>query len=210
MFEGFNGYLEALLPWITTPLLEKLYTRFFRGSTFSVPHLLQFMSTMDTLRFKDARFSISFNSFSMKVYPHEASGSPIFKIFVACDIHYGQIPSMVQVFCTLSPVLSAVEHLTLDHERFESLSWDLLAGMDRILWCTLLGSFSKVKTIHVEKNLVHKLSHSLQLDDGEESPIALLPELTELSYSASYIGDAFTSFISARQDAGHPVTLVRH
>jgi hypothetical protein len=209
MFEGFNGYLEALLPWITTPLLEKLYIRFIERSTFSVPHLLQFMSTMETLRFKDVRFSISFNSFSMKVYPHEASRSCIFKIFVACDIFYGQIPPMVQVFCTLSPVFSAVERLTLDHERFESLSWDLLDRMDRILWRTLLGSFSKVKTIHVEKNLVHELSRSLQLDDGE-SPIALLPELTKLSYSASNIGDAFTSFISARQDAGHPVTLVRH
>ena len=35
-------------------------------------------------------------------------------------------------------------------------------------------------------------------------------ELQELTYSGSRnTGDGFTSFIDARQDAGHPVTLVR-
>ena len=38
----------------------------------------------------------------------------------------------------------------------------------------------------------------------------LLPELQEFTYSGSDdIGDAFTSFIDARRNAGRPVTLVR-
>jgi hypothetical protein len=39
----------------------------------------------------------------------------------------------------------------------------------------------------------------------------VFPELQELSYSANDdTGDAFTAFISMRQDVGHPATLVRH
>ena len=38
----------------------------------------------------------------------------------------------------------------------------------------------------------------------------LLPELQELKcYGEGDIGDAFTSFIDARQNAGRPVALVR-
>jgi hypothetical protein len=52
-------------------------------------------------------------------------------------------------------------------------------------------------------------SRCLQLDDGKP-PLELLPELQELTYSCKGdTGDAFSSFISARQNAGRPVTVVR-
>jgi len=41
---GTTAYLEALLPQMTTPLLEKLQIRFFNELTLSVPHL-QFITT---------------------------------------------------------------------------------------------------------------------------------------------------------------------
>jgi hypothetical protein len=54
------------------------------------------------------------------------------------------------------------------------------------------------------------LSHCLRLEDGELR-LELLPELQELTYFGSRdIGDAFTSFIDSRQNAGRPVTLVHH
>ena len=66
-----------------------------------------------------------------------------------------------------------------------------------------------LKTFRVEDGLVEELSRCLGLEDGE-SPLALLPELQELTYSRSGgAGDVFTSFIDARQNAGRPVTLVR-
>jgi hypothetical protein len=43
-----------------------------------------------------------------------------------------------------------------------------------------------------------------------ELPLELLPELQELTFTGSGdVSDAFTSFIDARQNAGHPVTLAR-
>ncbi|KAI0284492.1 hypothetical protein BC826DRAFT_156549 [Russula brevipes] len=43
------AYMEALLPRMTTPLLEKLQIVFFNQLTFSIPSLLHFMATTDIL-----------------------------------------------------------------------------------------------------------------------------------------------------------------
>ena len=52
------------------------------------------------------------------------------------------------------------------------------------------------------------LHRCLELDDGELS-LELLPELHELTYFGSgNTGNAFTSFIDSRQEAGRPLTLV--
>jgi hypothetical protein len=69
--------------------------------------------------------------------------------------------------------------------------------------------FSNVKNLRVNHGLVEEFSRYLRLDDGELPP-GLLPELQELTFSrSSNAGDAFTSFIDARRNAGHPVSLVR-
>ena len=63
--------------------------------------------------------------------------------------------------------------------------------------------------LRIATGLVEELSRCLQLGDGE-LPLELLPELQELIYSGSGdTGDAFTSFINARLDAGRPITLAR-
>ena len=76
-------------------------------------------------------------------------------------------------------------------------------------WRVLLRSFNNVKTLFAGNGVVEKLSRSLEPDDGEY-PDNLLPELQELAYSPSndHAG-AFRGFIDTRQNAGHPVTLVR-
>jgi hypothetical protein len=101
-----------------------------------------------------------------------------------------------------------VEHLTLKHD-VHSRSSEEHNEVDRTEWRNLLNSFSNLKTLRIEDGLVKELSRSLRPDDGEP-PLELLPELQELTYSGSGdTGDAFTSFIDARQNAGRPVTLVR-
>ena len=64
-----------------------------------------------------------------------------------------------------------------------------------------------MKSLCIDHGLIGELSRSLRPDDGE-LPLELLPELQELTFTgSSYASDAFTSFIDARQNAGHPVTL---
>ena len=59
-FEGTNAYLEALLPWVTIPLLERFHIHFFNRMMYSIPHLRQFMSILGNLRLKTA--TVTFNS----------------------------------------------------------------------------------------------------------------------------------------------------
>jgi hypothetical protein len=122
---------------------------------------------------------------------------------------------VAQVSDSLGQVFSAVERLTLEREdeaddwTFEDTDADE-NGFDRIEWRQLLRSFSNVKTLLIDNMFVEGVSRCLELEDGG-FPLELLPELQELTYSASgNIGDAFTSFIDARQNAGRPITLTRY
>jgi len=105
-----------------------------------------------------------------------------------------------------------VENLTLEEYREYSVSSEWCNMSDRTQWRDLLRSFSNVKTLRVDTGLIDELSCSLQLEDGE-SPVELLPELKELSYSDHHdheFDDAFTAFIDARRIAGRPVTVVHN
>jgi hypothetical protein len=115
---------------------------------------------------------------------------------------------VAQIFNSLSQIFSKVEDLTLQHE-VHIRSSEEHNEVDLTEWHKLLRSFSNVKTLRVDDDLVEELFCSLRLDD-KEHPLELLPELQELRYSGSGgTGDAFTSFIEARQNAGRPVTVVR-
>ncbi|KAI9507400.1 hypothetical protein F5148DRAFT_1308522 [Russula earlei] len=55
--KGASAYLDALLPWMAAPLLAKLHILFYNQLTFPLPHLLQFMSAAENLRFNTPRFT---------------------------------------------------------------------------------------------------------------------------------------------------------
>ncbi|KAI9510345.1 hypothetical protein F5148DRAFT_1147619 [Russula earlei] len=184
---GFGGpiaYLEAFLPRITTPLLEKFQLRFANEPTFSLPRLLQFMKTTKNLRMNAAQFYFDDSGIDVKV------------------------SSMAQIFDDLSPVFSTVEHLALTYAK-DDLSPEEYNEADRSHWRKLLRPFRNVKALLVNNELVGEVVRCLRLEDGE-LPLELFPELKELSYSASDdAADGFRRFIDARRVAGHPVNLIR-
>ena len=209
MFQGGRTYLEALVHRITTPRLEKLHIEFFNQLTFSVPRLVHFMNTTETLKFKSAKFEFFNGRAYSTVYPR-AEEAKTYALFMAVNCWHldWQVFSMAQIFSLLGQTFSAVEHLTFQR-RVLSLSPEEHNTVDRIEWHKLLGSFRNVKTIRIDDGLVEELPRCLQLDDGE-LPSELLPELQEITYSRSGdAGDAFTSFIDARRNESRPVSLVR-
>jgi hypothetical protein len=199
--------LEALVHQIVAPRLEKLDISFFNQLTFSVPRLLQFMNTTENLRFDKAEFEFDEGRVFVSAYPRGAEMCAFF-INVLCWHLDWQVSSIAQISNSLSQMFSSVEHLTLEHKE-HSRSSEEHNEVDRTEWHKLLRSFSNVKTLWIAEGLVGELSRCLELKDGE-FPLELLPELQELTYSGSGdTGDAFTSFVDARQNAGRPVTLVR-
>jgi hypothetical protein len=206
-FRGVSSYLEAFVPWITTPRLRKLEIAFFNQLTFSVPSLLQFMNTAENLKLESANFVFSYENVDVEVYPRDEAETYALSMTVLCRHLDWQVSSVAQISNSLSQMFSAVEHLTLEHS-VRTLSSEEHDVVDRIEWHKFLRTFSNVKTLRITKGLVEELSRSLQLEGGELA-LELLPELQELTYSGSgEAGDAFTSFIDARQNAGRPVTVV--
>jgi hypothetical protein len=205
-FRGVSAYLEAVFCRITTPRLEMLQIQLFKQLTFSIPLLAQFMNTTENVRFYNAVFVFRDKRVSVVMFFH---GADTYAFALTVDSWHldWQVSSVAQISNALSQVFSAVEHVTLRHE-VHTQSSEGHYEVDRIEWRKLLRSFSNVKTLCVEDGLVEKLSHCLRLEDGEFA-LELLPELQVLTYSGSGdAGDAFTSFIDSRQNAGRPVTLV--
>ena len=210
VFRGVSSYLEVLVHRITAPRLEKLHIGFFNQLTFSIPRFLQFINTTENLRFEGAKFKFFKGEVYVGIYPHGEAEMPVhaFSINVNCWHLDWQVSCTAQISNSLGQIFSEVEHLTLEHEE-HGLSSEEHNEVGRTEWRKLLGSFRGVKTLRIDDGLVEELSRCLQLDDGELS-LELLPELQELAYSGSgNAGDAFTSFIDARQNAGRSVTLVR-
>ena len=211
LFQGISAYLEAVVRRITAPRLENLVIQFFKQLTFSVPCLLQFMNTSENLRFDSVRVGFCREQTFVEFYlREEAKTRPLF-ISVSCLHLDWQVSSMAQILDSFSQIFSTVEHLalnTLYHEA-NSLSVEEHNEVHRTEWRKLLGSLSNAKTLQIGDRLVKELSRSLRLDDGEH-PLELLPELQVLTYSGGGdTGDAFTSFVDARQNAGRPVALMR-
>jgi len=211
-FVGTTTYLEVLLPWVTIPLLERLHIHLFNQMIYSVPHLLQFMSTARNLQLNLKSATVTFDEDCLNVtvvaYPHILARLYTLEMNLGDETLDWQLASAVQVFHALKTVLSSVEHLFLDYDR-HNMSSEWNRQTNRTHLDRLLGSFGKVKTLFVGIGLVKQVSHALQTGEGELST-ELLPELQELSYprgisSASL--RAFTLFIDARQKAGRPVTL---
>jgi hypothetical protein len=204
-FGGVNAYLEALLRRITAPLLEKFQILFIDQLTFSTKYLLRFMGTSEDFRCGSARFKFLEDGVVMWVNALRGANRFSFYMYFLCWSPNLQATHTAQFFRVVGTVSSAVEHLILD---CGSLSSEWYSRVDPARWCELLGSFSRVKSLRVDHGLVGEISRSLQLEDGEFHT-ELLPELKELSYSASDDDKAFTAFVDARQNAGRPLTLSR-
>ncbi|KAI0247543.1 hypothetical protein BJV78DRAFT_909302 [Lactifluus subvellereus] len=207
-FKGVSAYLEDLLPRISTPVLGMLYIELFHQLTFTVSHLVQFMDTPGILRFSTVLLAFDYDHARLRFFQPGKADYPPFRMQVNCRHLDQQVAFAVQILTALQPVLLVVEKLKLRHEEhIQSLEWH--NRVDRTLWRQLLRSFNNLETLHVQGELVGKLAHSLQSDDGEP-PLELLPSLKELGYSGGgNAWDAFTPFIDERQVAGHPVNLTR-
>lgn len=207
-FRGVSAYLEALLPRMTTPLLEKLQVIFFNQLTLSIPCLPQFMNAAANLRFSSAEVIFDDDFIHVRLYPREGAALDASFIRVGCGTHLEwQLTVAAQISDQLRAILSAVVNLTIKYEK-DVLSPISDNDSDRTRWREILGSFSNVKTLRVPNALVKVLSHTLQSDEGESSE-DLIPELKELEYATTdEVDDAFAVFIVARQNSGRPVTLL--
>jgi hypothetical protein len=211
-FQGGSTYMEALLPGMTTPRLEKLQIYFSNELTISVPNLRQSISSAENLKFISANLEFVRSGLELKAYPPDGPQIYTLLIRVLC-LHYDwQVYSEAQILGVLGPVFSTVVNLNLTYQE-HTLSSKSHNEANHTQWREVLRAFNNVEILCVHEDLVKELSSSLQVRDGE-SPMELLPKLKELQYYDRVdIRDAFMPFLHARYDAGRPVhvtTLARH
>jgi hypothetical protein len=205
-FRGSSTYLEALLPCVTMPLLDKLQVYLFNRMIYSIPHLQQLICTARNLRLKAAAFTFHEDCLDVNAYSYKWARLSTLSMELGCRHLDLQVVSAAQVFQALRTVFSAVEHLDIEYRRHNISEWN--NEVDRTWWRELLGSFGKVKTLFVDGELVGQLSRALQPGE-EELSTELLPELQELSSSLASSLKVFTPFVDARQKAGFPVTMIQ-
>ncbi|KAI9512947.1 hypothetical protein F5148DRAFT_559957 [Russula earlei] len=177
-FKGTSAYLEAFLARITAPVLEKLQIVFFNQLIFSIPHLLQFTSARENLRFRSARIKFSTHGVDMRVEPREGTRACTFHMHVICQHLDWQVGSAAQIFNALRTVFSAVKSLTLEYGG-HGIESEFRQEADRTEWHELLRSFNRLKNLRVDNDLIQEVSRSLQVEN-EGSLKELLPELKEL------------------------------
>jgi len=206
-FGGGSAYLEALLPRMRAPILEKLQLLFIHQPFFSVPCLHNFMRTTETIGLTSVKFCFHLSGVSVWGYPHEGARSETFYLRVGCEDLSKQVASVVQIFRVLGTVISVVDHLTLEFMRYP-LSPTANNRADAAEWRNLLRLFNNVKTLHIDDDFREQISGALVLDDGE-SPMDLLPELKVLKYTTIRVPCYnFHAFTDARRSTGRPVNLV--
>jgi hypothetical protein len=172
-FKGASAYLEALVCGITTPRLEKFEIMFSNQLTFSLPRLLQFIRSAESLKFHSAEIEFSSVAIQVGVYPCDRGGKWAFRMDVDCEELDWQVSSVAGIFDELSQAFSTVEKLTL---RIGKLSPDSEGRGEvvRTEWCRFLSSFGNVKTVLVD-NPLEELTRCFQLE-GEELPLGMVPE----------------------------------
>ncbi|KAH9961760.1 hypothetical protein BC827DRAFT_258930 [Russula dissimulans] len=151
-FHGECAFLEALLPHITTPLLEKLYISLFYQQVFSAPHLLQFIITTVNFTGWPSSAVLRFDDWEASVELFPDVGAQMYSVCLSNQVSTlnRQVAFAAHVLDVLRPVLSEVVHLTLEYRygegtAAESTLWH--NQPDRTDWRKLLGAFGNVKTL---------------------------------------------------------------
>jgi hypothetical protein len=206
-FIGHSIYLETLLPWVTTPLLEKLQITFLTyrislSPSHPLPCLLKFIRKADVLDFGSVKFLFAERVATAWVYPQERARAFVFCLRITTSPLGLQASEMANIFEKLRPAFSTVADLTINYSGHSRLH---LA--EPIQWHNLFRSLNHVKTLRVHGHFPENLSRSL-LSDGEPLP-EVLPNLQVLECPVGCdASDAFAAFVNARKAAGYPIRLV--
>jgi hypothetical protein len=183
-FRGVSAYLEGLLSRITTPSLNSLDVQFFNQLTFTVPRLLQFMQTSEGFNFSSIQLTFDEGSVDLISGPHRSSESRerSLRLRIICRHLDWQVATAAQILGNLSPLLSAVEELTLFHQKPDRSS-ELDNEVGQVQWRELFSPLDGVKKLGVPDTIFGEGRHtqSLHLEDKE-----LFPNLLEVRYSGSW------------------------
>jgi hypothetical protein len=107
----YSAYLDGLIARISAPSLSVLRAYLFNQLSFTIPRIVQFMKSCESLRFSATK--VAFDKNLVQLDMDTRNGVPLMELCVKCRHLNWQVASAVQVLGTLSPLLSVIENVTL-------------------------------------------------------------------------------------------------
>ncbi|KAH9066948.1 hypothetical protein EDB83DRAFT_2379878 [Lactarius deliciosus] len=193
-FKGLVEYFEDLLAQIDAPRLDYLRIKYLyqRDVTdFQLPQLHKFFDRSEKFKFSrpiHANLHIEPFLISIKLVHCRQSSFYLSVQQDAIGQVVGQIPAMH----------SNVDRLSINSDCEE-------IG-DRVQWLELFRLFTSVRALSVDSEFSWKISRTLK-NITEEGAVEVLPGL-ELLYLGGQSVESVQKFVSARQNAGRPVTFI--
>ena len=212
VFRGISEYLEDLVARIDAPLLDKLKITFFHQLIFDTPQLAQFIGRTPNFKaYDEAR--VTFNSLGVHVeVPHTFDGA--LRLGTSCRKPDWQFSSLAQVCGSSFPqgLIPMVEHLYIECSYWDFPSND---DIENSLWLEFLHPFTAVKDLYISWKFTPSIASALQGLSGERAT-EVLPALQSLFLgqhtsedSRVQAEESIGRFVSARQLAGHPISVSR-
>jgi hypothetical protein len=204
-FNGCSAFLNAFAARFTAPSLQDVNIELDDFARFPISHLTRFIGDAKKLYrsvqviFQRESFRLSLLTCSERIDCAE----PHFRFYSKRSPE-----SLLRICSALSAELATVEELFLSFDTEVAL-----------LWGQFLRLFCSVKVFTMEHGNMFDLANVLQPNDGGPA-VGVLPVLEEIVLCARtyYPEDkakfasglaAFDPFISARQEAGRPVRVLR-
>jgi hypothetical protein len=136
--------------------------------------------------------------------------SPGLHFGIRCEELDWQLSSIVQVCASSSPVLSSLEHLSIQQHLWTYDRPRLQVNIEDTQWLELFQSFSVVKNLYLSNELMPSVMHALNELSGERVT-EVLPSLQDIFVEGfkpgEHIQETMKPFIAARQLFGHPVAI---
>ncbi|KAI0302776.1 hypothetical protein BC826DRAFT_966040 [Russula brevipes] len=209
-FYGCSGFLNAFAARFEAPSLQDVNIGLGGVTPFPNSHLTRFIGDVKKLFrsgqviFKRDLFRLSLPTRSERIHRAE----PHFRFY-----SQRSTGSLLRMCSALSPELATVEKLSLSFDVGASQYWGAIP------WHQFLRLFCSVKAFRMENGDILDLASFLQPTDGWPAP-GVLPVLEEIELCARiYLPEqeaelasglaAFYPFVSARQQAGRPVRVLR-
>jgi hypothetical protein len=221
-FSGVCGYLEDFVARIDAPQLGSIVIFYSdQVANFEVPQLSEFINRSENLKdtlsnhcqimIDDYDDAVDFcvggvTSDEAERWDPETGIS----VWIMCEGIDRQILHLAHILSWISPILSDTVHFTINHSwLFISENLSELEDLDDIEWLQLLRPFSSVQTLFVSGKIAGDISRALEEIDGDDGVTVteVLPAL-ELLCLEDQPMSSVDNFVAARQDSGHPVTIV--
>jgi F-box-like len=181
IFEGIDEYFEDFVARIDTPMIRVLEITFFHRHFYYFSQLSQFIGRVEVFK-SPAHANLMLSNWEAEatVWPRTGTNEPARLLLgISCDERHLQLRYFVQVYSSSLLPFSNVESLAISSEdQLQQSQWEPTA--EDFLWLDLLHSFSAVKDLDIDKNILTPIAYTLK-EVVEERITEIFPAIQEVS-----------------------------